>query len=77
MQGYFSTPLRVATFSVHGGFSVAALAAGLMLVVLWRPHSTLFLPKTKRLAQISPALWIMAYAAGVLAFVVYQTTLLG
>lgn len=76
LSGYFSTPLRTAVFSVHGSFAVAALASGVLLVALWRPHSRAFLAKTDKIAKAAPYLWVLAYAAGVLAFIVYQTTLL-
>jgi uncharacterized membrane protein YozB (DUF420 family) len=77
LQIYFSSPLKLAVTASHSIFSILALVFGLWLVALWRPRSISSAVKGKRIAQTTTALWILAYVAGVLAFAVLHTTLLG
>ncbi len=74
---YFNSPLNMAAFSLHAIFSIPALAFGAWLVALWRPGSTSFATKSKRIAQITTASWVLSYAAGIFSFVVYHTTFFG
>ena len=77
MDAFSNTPLRLVMNILHGVFSVPALVFGIWLVALWRPHSTSFPAKTKRLAQLTLLFWIPSYIVGVLDFIVLHTTLLG
>ena len=72
-----NTPLRLVMNSLHGIFSVPALVFGVWLVVLWRPESTSFAAKSRRIAQLIPYFWVLSYVVGVLDFMVLHTTLLG
>lgn len=74
---YFNSPLNLAAFSLHAIFSIPALVFGAWLVALWRPESTSFTTKSKRIAQITTASWVLSYVAGVFSFVVYHTTFFG
>jgi len=74
---YFNSPLNLAAFSLHAIFSISALVFGAWIVALWRPGSTSFAAKSKRIAQITTVSWVLSYVAGVFSFVVYHTTLFG
>ena len=72
-----NTPARLVMNSLHGIFSVPALALGVWLVALWRPESTLFVVKSRRIAQLLPAFWIISYVVGVVDFLLLHTTFFG
>ena len=74
---FSSTPLRLVMNGLHGIFSVPALVFGVWLVLLWRPGSTVFAAKSRRLAQLIPVFWIVSYVVGVLDFVLLHTTFFG
>ena len=74
MQIYFSSPLKMAEFVSHAILSIPAIFFGVWLVALWRPNSTSFPLKSKRIAQITAILWVLSYVAGVLGFVADYTT---
>jgi hypothetical protein len=74
---FSSSPLRLVMNSLHGIFSIPALVFGVWLVLLWRPGSTSFVAKSRRLAQLIPVFWVVSYVVGVLDFLVLHTTLLG
>ncbi len=74
MQVYFSSPLKMAEFVSHAILSIPAIFFGVWLVALWRPNSTSFPLKSKRIAQITAILWVLSYVAGVLGFVADYTT---
>ncbi|MCJ7762850.1 hypothetical protein MUP38_05290 [Candidatus Bathyarchaeota archaeon] len=76
-QIFSSSPLRLVMNSLHGIFSIPALVFGVWLVALWRPGSTSFAAKSRRLAQLIPVFWIVSYVVGVLDFVVLHTTFFG
>jgi uncharacterized membrane protein YozB (DUF420 family) len=72
-----SSPLRLVMNSLHGIFSIPALVFGTWLVVLWRPESTSFPAKSKRIAQLTTVFWVPSYVVGVLDFLILHTTLFG
>jgi uncharacterized membrane protein YozB (DUF420 family) len=72
-----NTPLRLVMNSLHAIFSIPALVFGLWLVALWRPESTSFAAKSKRIAQLTTVFWIPSYVVGVLDFLVLHTTFFG
>ena len=74
MQIYFSSPLKMAEFVSHAILSIPAIFFGVWLVALWRPKSTSFPAKSKRIAQTTAILWVLSYVAGVLGFVADYTT---
>lgn len=67
-----SSPLHVVEFGLHAFFGLATIAAGLWLIALWRPKSTDFPMKSKRLAQIVPSLWVLAYIVGIAIFLTFN-----
>ncbi len=75
MQNLTSPTLNLAVFGLHIFFGIASLASAIWLVALWRPHSTTFPAKSKRIAQVTTILWVSAYVVGILFFVVLNTTL--
>ena len=77
MQTYFSSPLNSAQFISHAILSIPAIIFGVWLVALWRPRSTSFATKSKRIAQTTAILWVLSYVAGVLGFVAGRTTFFG
>jgi len=77
LEAFSNTPLRLIMNILHGVFSVPALVFGIWLVALWRPESTTFPGKTKRLAQLTTIFWIPSYIVGVLDFMILHTTFFG
>ena len=77
VDAYFTSPLKVAEVIAHSVLSVPAIAFGVWLVALWRPNSTTFPAKSKRIAQWTVILWVFSYMAGVLGYVADYTTLFG
>jgi hypothetical protein len=74
---FSNTPLRLVMNGLHGIFSVPALIFGTWLVALWRPESTSFAGKSKRLAQLTMIFWVPSYVVGVLDFMLLHTTFFG
>lgn len=74
---FSNTPLRLIMNSLHGIFSIPALVFGLWLVLLWRPESTSFAAKSRRIAQLIAVFWVPSYVVGVLDFLVLHTALFG
>jgi hypothetical protein len=76
-ETFASTPLRLVMNALHGIFSVPALIFGTWLVAIWRPESTTFPAKSKRLAQLTAAFWIPSYVVGIFDFMLLHTTFFG
>ena len=72
-----SSPLRLVMNGLHGIFSVPALILGTWLIALWRPKSTSFPDKSKRIAKLTIIFWIPSYVVGVLDFMLLHTTFFG
>jgi len=77
MGVYFSSPIKIAEFVAHGVLSVPALIVGAWFVALWRPNSTTFPAKSRRLVKTLLILWTLSYIAGLIGYIVDYTTLLG
>jgi uncharacterized membrane protein YozB (DUF420 family) len=69
----FST---LVVFGLHGFFGVVAIVTGGWLVALWRPRSTDFVAKSRRIWQITVISWVLAFVVGILLYVAVTTTLL-
>jgi hypothetical protein len=76
-ETFASTPLRLVMNALHGIFSVPALIFGTWLIAIWRPESTTFPAKSKRLAQLTLLFWIPSYIVGILDFMLLHTTIFG
>ena len=74
MEIYFISPLKMAEFISHAVLSIPAIFFGVWFVALWRPNSTSFPAKSRKIAQITAILWVLSYVAGVLGFVADYTT---
>ncbi len=72
--GALSSPLL---FGVHGFFGALAFASGALLVALWRPKSTTFAVRSKRVWQLTVISWMLAFVFGALLYAVLHTTLFG
>jgi hypothetical protein len=72
-----SSPSRLVMNSLHAIFSIPALILGTWLVALWRPESTSFAAKSKRIAQLTTIFWVPSYVVGVLDFMILHTTFFG
>ena len=77
MDAYFTSPLKVAEILAHSILSIPAIAFGVWFVAIWRPNSTTFPMKSRRIAQVTTILWVLSYIAGVLGYVADYTPLLG
>lgn len=71
------TPVRLVMNFLHAIFSIPALAFGTWLVALWRPGSTTYPAKSRRIAQLTAVFWVLSYAVGVLDFLLLHTTVFG
>lgn len=72
-----STPVRLVMNFLHAIFSIPALAFGTWLVAIWRPKSTTYPAKSRRIAQLTAVFWVLSYAVGVLDFLLLHTTVFG
>ena len=68
MQPYMSPASTFVAFSLHTFLGVASLIFGAGLVALWRPRSTEFAAKSKRIWQLTVIFWVSAYVVGVLLY---------
>ena len=75
MQPYMSPSSTLAAFVLHTIFGVAPLIFGTWLVALWRPRSTDFVAKSKRIWQLTVIFWILAYVIGLWLYVEVRPTL--
>ena len=76
-ETFAGTPLRLVMNGLHAIFSIPALAFSAWLVALWRPQSTTFAVKSRKIALLTIAFWIPSYMVGVLDFMVLHTTFFG
>jgi hypothetical protein len=74
---FSSSPTRIIMNALHAIFSIPALIFGAWLVVLWRPGSTSFVGKSRRIAQLTTIFWVPSYVVGVLDFMLLHTTFFG
>jgi len=74
-QAYTSPSWHLAVVAPHMVLAISTLVFGVWLVALWRPHSTTFAVKSKRIAQLTTVLWVVTFLLGVLVFVTLHTTL--
>ena len=72
-----SSTLHTAEFGLHAFFGIATLASALWLIALWRPKSTEFPAKSKRVAQAVTILWIAAFVVGIAIFLTFNTSIFG
>jgi hypothetical protein len=77
LETFSSSPTRVLMNSLHAIFSIPALVFAGWLVALWRPGSTSFAAKSKRIAQLTTIFWVPSYVVGVLDFMVLHTAFFG
>jgi uncharacterized membrane protein YozB (DUF420 family) len=75
MQPYMSSSSTLVAFVLHTVFGVAPLIFGTWLVALWRPRSTDFAVKTKRIWQLTVIFWVLAYVVGLWLYVEVRPTL--
>lgn len=74
---FTNTPLRLVMNGLHAVFSIPALIFGVWLVALWRPESTSFPAKSRKIALLTLVFWVPSYMVGVLDFLVLHTTFFG
>ncbi len=77
MGSYFTSPLKVAEIVAHSVLSIPAIAFGVWSVVIWRPNSSTFPVKSRRIVNLAVILWVLSYAAGVLGYIADYTPLFG
>ena len=75
MQPYMSPSSTLVAFVLHTIFGVAQLIFGTWLVALWRPRSTDFAVKSKRIWQLTVICWVSAYVIGLWLYVELRPTL--
>lgn len=72
MDQYFDSPVDIAVFLGHAVFSFPALAFGVWLIMLWRPNSTTFPAKSRRIAWLTTVFWVLSYIVGVLDYIILR-----
>ena len=77
MGVYFTSLPHFTVFLAHAFWSIPAIAFGVWLVALWRPRSTSFATKSRRIAQLVAMFWVLSYVAGVLGFLWLHTNIFG
>ncbi|MFC1486848.1 hypothetical protein ACFLRN_04075 [Thermoproteota archaeon] len=77
LEMYVGTTLRLVMNVLHAVFSIPALVFGTWLVTLWRPGSTSFATKSRRIAQLTTIFWVLSYLVGVLDGMLLHTTIFG
>jgi hypothetical protein len=75
-SAFSSSPSRLIMNSLHAIFSIPAIVFGVWLATLWRPGSTTFVIKSKKIAQATMIFWISSYVVGILDFMILHTTFL-
>ncbi len=65
MQSITSVPYNMNLFAVHGLFASMSLGAGVVLLAMWRPKSTTFPQRTKKIAMVMTVLWILTFVIGI------------
>jgi uncharacterized membrane protein YozB (DUF420 family) len=65
MEPITSVPLNLDMFGVHAFFGAASVGAGLVLVALWRPKSTAFPAKSRKIAWVTGILWVLTFVIGI------------
>jgi uncharacterized membrane protein YozB (DUF420 family) len=68
IQPYMSSDSTFVAFSLHTFLGVATLIFGVWLVALWRPGSTDFVARSKRIWQLTVIFWVSSYVVGVLLY---------
>ena len=76
MQALTSPFSTMVVFGVHSFFGIATLVSAIWVVALWRPRSTDFADRSKRIWQSTLILWVLAYVVGLLLYVALTTTIL-
>jgi H+/Cl- antiporter ClcA len=76
MQTYMSPSSTLIMLGLHIFFGGASLIFATWLVAVWRPHSTKFAAKSKKIWQLTAIFWILAYVVGLLLYVALTTTFL-
>lgn len=72
MDQYFDSPIDLAVFLGHAVFSFPALAFGVWLILLWRPNSTTFPAKSRKIAWLTTVFWVLSYIVGVLDYLILR-----
>ena len=75
-QYYMNPASTMVVFGMHSLLGGAALASGVWLVALWRPKSTDFAVKSKRIWRLTVSLWFLAFLVGLLLYAALTTTYL-
>ena len=73
MEPITSVPLNMNMFAVHAVFGVTSIVSGFVLVALWRPKSTTFPAKSKRIAQVTTLLWATTFVIGIVLGITLHT----
>jgi len=76
-DGYFPTvlspPLNLFNWLAHEFLGISTLVLGVWVVSLWRLGSIEFEVKSKKIWRLTTILWVLAYAVGLLLFVMLNT----
>jgi uncharacterized membrane protein YozB (DUF420 family) len=72
MDAYFGSPVDMAVFFGHAVFSFPALVLGVWLILLWRPSSSTYMAKSRRIAWLLTVFWVLSYVVGILDYLIIR-----
>lgn len=75
-QYYMNPTSTLTVFSLHSLFGILTLISGVWLVVLWRPSSSDFVAKSKKIWRLTISLWIITFLVGIVLYAALTTTYL-
>lgn len=73
---YMNPTSTLVVFSLHSLVGISTLISGVWLVALWRPSSSEFVAKSKKIWRLTISLWAIAFMVGILLYVALTTTYL-
>ena len=73
---YMNPTSTLVVFGLHSLIGILTLISGVWLVALWRPNSSEFVVKTKKIWKLTISLWAIAFIVGILLYVALTTTYL-
>ena len=75
-QYYMNPASTLVVFSLHSLVGILTLISGVWMVTLWRPSSSDFLAKSKKIWRLTVYLWTIAFLVGIVLYVALTTTYL-
>ena len=75
-QYYMSPTSTLGVFSLHSLFGILTLISGVWMVALWRPSSSDFAARSKKIWRLTISLWTITFLVGIVLYAALTTTYL-